>query len=176
MTKKTKTALILPPSTPKHPLDSALPASPSLAAPGPQGFTDEVQSRGCRVVVVDDQEVLGVYDAEGVDGVAGILNWYDQVLYSFEHEIYGLQGREILQLAKEADDIHHANLTDAPAILLVLRRRRRSYFPSRRLAGLRRVVAAPDADVAIAEPSQNTERVGYGVGDRKGPKRRLAKA
>lgn len=36
-----------------------------------EGFGDEVKSRGCRLVIVDGHEVLGVYDAQRIDGAAG---------------------------------------------------------------------------------------------------------
>ena len=70
---------------------------------------------------------------------------------------------------EEADDVDHANLTDAGAAALVLGLNLRLLFSDEG------VVAVPDADVGVVNPLQGGEGVGYGVADGEGPKRRFPK-
>ena len=72
---------------------------------------------------------------------------------------------------EEADDVDHANLTDAGAAALELF----LGFNLRLLFSNERVVTVPDADVGVVDPLQGGEGVGYGVADGEGPERRFPK-
>jgi len=83
----------------------------------------------------------------------------------------GGRGGEVLGFGEEADNVEHANLTDAGAgaafgnggfwVWLL--------FPNEG------VVAVPDGDVVVVDLFEGGEGVGYGVGDGEGLERRFPK-
>lgn len=90
-------------------------------------------------------------------------------------------GGEILRLAKEADDVDHANPADAFAIDRIPLLPLDFSFLLVVVVGVgvaatgEGVVAVPDAEVGVAGPLEGGEGVGYGVGDTEGPQRGFPK-
>jgi len=79
----------------------------------------------------------------------------------------GGRGGEVLGFGEEADDVDHANLTDAGA--------GGAFGNGGLLFPYEGVVAVPDGDVVVVDLFEGGEGVGYGVVDGEGPERRFPK-